>query len=75
MSADVMMDLVKDSIVSVNGGKTAPQVAPLLHSSRTPVPSTYHSTPIRWQLLLTVSHQLECLLTSCEKHQNIFGGT
>lgn len=35
MSADVMMDLVKDAKVSVNGGQATPQITPLLHSSGT----------------------------------------
>lgn len=32
MGADVMMDLVEDAKVSVNGGQTSSQVTPLLHS-------------------------------------------
>lgn len=31
MSADVVMDLVEDAVVPVNGGQATPQVAPLLH--------------------------------------------
>ena len=30
MCADVMVDLVEDAIVPVNGGQASPQVAPLL---------------------------------------------
>ena len=31
MGADVMVDLVEDAIVPVNGGQSTPEVAPLLH--------------------------------------------
>lgn len=31
MSADIVMNFVEDTVVSVNGGQAAPQVAPLLH--------------------------------------------
>ena len=31
MSADVMMNLIEDAIISVNGGKSTSKVTPLLH--------------------------------------------
>lgn len=34
MGTNIMMNLVEDAIVPINGGQTTPQVAPLLHSPR-----------------------------------------
>ena len=35
MCANIVMDLVEDAIVSVNGRQATSQIAPLLHSSGT----------------------------------------
>ena len=45
MSANVVMNLIEDTVVPVNGGETTPQIAPLLHNPSTCLALAYKGSP------------------------------